>query len=119
LVAGGAPESEDWGTKDNELYRIGATLLATDKLTAYLNYEHNKSYVTTVSYNTSQDEFFQGDLPTFAGGTGLALNSVLPLTRSSDDHWDAALNQLPWAESESDTASLTLEYDLTDDVQTK
>lgn len=107
---------EDWGTKDNELYRIGATLLATDKLTTYLNYEHNESYATTVSYNTSAETGFQGDLPT-AGGGGML--GVTPLTRSSDDFWDAAANALPEAESESDTLSLTFEYDLTDDVQTK
>lgn len=119
LVNPVSSHKEDWGTKDNELYRLGATLMATDKLTAYLNYEHNESYVTSIGYNTTQDEFFQGDTPTFAGGTGLALDSILPLAYSSDDHWDGALNQLPWASSESDTASLTFEYDLTDDVQTK
>lgn len=116
-----ATGKDDWGTKDNELLRVGVTFLPTEDLSVYVNYEHSESYVTTIAYNTSVDTDFKGDLPTFTGGTAgnPVFNSVLPLKRSSSDHWDAALNVLPWAQSETDNLGLTFVYDINDDLQTK
>jgi iron complex outermembrane receptor protein len=121
-VVATSPKKEDWGTKDNELIRVGVTFLPSDALSIFMNYEHSESRVTSISYNTSVDPGFQGDLPTYAGGgTSIVppIKAAGPFKRSSSDHWDGALNQLPWAEAESDTVSLAFEYNINDNLDTK
>ena len=104
-------ETADVGTRDNEVYRLGVTYDPTENLRVLLSYEQNSSYVTMASRNFSTEPGFTGDEPT--PGT------VFPLQRNSSDFYDSASNYENYSDAESDTLSLSFEYDLTDNVQMK
>jgi iron complex outermembrane receptor protein len=104
-------ETADVGTRDNEVYRLGVTYDPTENLRVLLSYEQNSSYVTMASRNFSTEPSFTGDEPT--PGT------VFPLQRNSSDFYDSASNYENYSDAESDTLSLSFEYDLTDNVQMK
>ena len=104
-------ETADVGTRDNEVYRLGVTYDPTESLRVLLSYEQNSSYVTMASRNFSTQPGFAGDEPT--PGT------VFPLQRNSSDFYDSAANYGNYSDAESDTVSLTFEYDLTENTQMK
>lgn len=103
---------EAGGTKDAENYRIGVTWHAMDALNVLLSYDHTELDMSLLQYNQSTAAPFAGDVPVAPGG-------VLPLARSSRDFYKATVNTPYLADSETDTASLTLEYELTPDIATK
>ncbi|QQD17354.1 TonB-dependent receptor [Spongiibacter nanhainus] len=104
-------ETEDVGTRDNEVYRVGVTYHPTDALRLMFTYEQNKSYMTMASRNRSHQPGFTGDEPTPPG--------YFPLQRSSGDFYDSAANYGNYSDADADTLALTLEYDISNNLQTK
>jgi iron complex outermembrane receptor protein len=109
-----AGSTEDWGTKDNEMYRANVTWNVTDQFVAYFSYEHTESEVISMNYNMSTTAPFGGDVP-----VGTIASGFLPLAPSGGDYYDGTLNALPRSTSETDTFSTTLQYDINDSLQTK
>lgn len=113
------------GTFDNELYRVGITFEPLDNLRVLGFYEHNESDVSMANGNISANPGptistvlpnapFIGALGPFraqAGGWAYVPNSK--------DLKEVHLNLPNTAGSETDTASLTVEYDINDDLVTK
>lgn len=104
-------ETAEVGTRDNEVYRLGVTYDPSEDLRVLLSYEKNTSYMTMASRNMSGEPGFTGDEPT--PGT------VFPLQRNSSDFYDSAANYENYSDSNAETLSLTLEYDISENIQTK
>jgi len=103
-----AEYTEDVGTKSAKLFRIGATYDASDDLQILASFERSELDVTMLNYNTSTEPGFAGDQRTLAG-----------FVRSSDDYYKARLNALPRSTADADTAALTAEYQIADQLGTK
>jgi len=89
---------KDAGQKDLEMYRIGATLNASEDLTFTLNYEQNDFYANALLLN-------------YVSG---------PLHTAPADFYDGGVsNALQEAWNEVETLSFTAEYDITDNLATK
>lgn len=104
-------ETAEGGTSDNELYRLGVTWEGIDNLRVLANYEYNKTNLTMAQKNKSTEPGFAGDAPT--------LPTVFPLQPTTSDFYDVAVNLAPYGLSETNTASLTVEYELNDDLTAK
>jgi iron complex outermembrane receptor protein len=104
-------ETSEVGTRDNEVYRLGVTYDPSEELRVLMSYEHNSSYMTMASRNFSGEPGFTGDEPTPPG--------YFPLTRSSTDYYDSAANNGNYSDAKADTLALTLEYTLSENLQTK
>jgi len=119
------------GTKDNELLRLGVTWTPTDNLSVLFSYEHSESDMTMAYANTSLSPgsaiigypfvhlgfptplqpLFQGFFTPF---------SYVGNTDPYDVHLNNAnSNKINSARSETDLYSLTLEYEISDDLSTK
>lgn len=104
-------ETSDVGTRDNEVFRLGVTYDPSDALRVLLSYESNSSATTMAARNMSTEPGFTGDEPTPP--------AYFPLSRSSSNYYDSAANIAEYSEADADTVSLTVEYDLAENVQTK
>ena len=95
-----ATETKKAGQKDVEMYRLNATYNASDDLTVLFFYEQNEFY-----------------------GNALLLNAydapAIGYTAPNDLLHDGVVNALQEAWNETQTASLTLEYDINDNLATK
>src|SRR5690606_4827372 len=103
-----ADHKEDAGTKSGKLFRIGITYDASDDLQILASFERSELDVTMLNYNTSTTPGYAGDQLTGSG-----------FVRSSDDYYKARLNVLPRSTADADTASLTGEYQIADQLSTK
>lgn len=103
---------EQVGTRDNDVWRLGATFEATEALRFLFSYEANSSVITSPSRNLSEEEPWAGDASTTP--------AFLPLgRREGHGYYDAELNAINISFADTTTAALTVEYELTDSIQTK
>jgi len=103
---------EEVGTRDNDLWRLGATFQASDALRFLFSYETNSSVMVAASRNMSEEAPWAGDVSTTP--------AFLPLGRRADQgYYDADLNTTNISFSDTTTSAFTIEYDLTDTIQTK
>jgi iron complex outermembrane receptor protein len=103
---------EEVGTRDNDLWRLGATLEASEALRFLFSYEENSSVITAAARNLSQEEPWAGDASTTP--------AFLPLgRREGHGYYDAELNAINISFADTTTSAFTIEYELSDTIQTK
>lgn len=96
------PHRADAGQRKTEMYRVGVTFNPIDDLSILLNYDKNRLYANSLLMN------YLGDAP--AAG-----NYIAP----SDKFHGGVSNALQEAWASTETASLTVEYEINPDLLTK
>jgi iron complex outermembrane receptor protein len=95
--------THDVGDRDTEMFRTNVTWLATDSIDVQLGYEHSKLNVSTLQRSVigSRDALPVAGIP------------------ATTDFYKVNLNAVPRSKAKADTVNLTVNYDITDSLNSK
>jgi len=112
--------SEEAGRHDNWMARINGTWNASDRLTLWFGYEHDRMDLTYVDYNLFGDKYVGIVAPTPLGPFPVQAGMPGCCARSSTNYYTATLaGGLPRSTADANTAHITGEYKINDDMTSR